>query len=298
MKYLFIIFIVFFTALSAMCQITDTKYTQRNRHDVLIAGHRGNSKFCPENTMSSYKSAMKHGVDFVETDLRPTKDGVMVFLHDLEIDRTSNGKGRITEMTLEEARQYDYGNMTWFYDIYKGEQLVTVKEGMDYFKKHNQKVLYEIKAYYCVPGTAKLVNETKPDKDLCYFMVWTLDDAKNFVSQTKEKYPLLHIAPPKEFAEAKDKDLYFQNEIASGITGMNINFYDFFNLSESDQIAYMLYAAKYKLPVACWTMDDDESINKALNYQVEGKIDGKKYTGNFWFITTNDACKGIKLRNL
>ncbi len=77
----------------------------------LIMAHRGDSANFPENTMASMESAVKIGVDLLETDVHLTKDGEFVLFHDEDIQRTTGEQGTIRERTLEELRQIDLGEM-------------------------------------------------------------------------------------------------------------------------------------------------------------------------------------------
>lgn len=63
----------------------------------------------PENTIEAFQSSKQYGVKVVEVDLGFTKEGRPVILHDLVVDRTSNGTGLIKDMTLEEAKTLDVG---------------------------------------------------------------------------------------------------------------------------------------------------------------------------------------------
>ena len=66
--------------------------------------HRGGNVETDENTMGAYRLAAKSGMQFVECDPRPTKDGVLVTMHDPTVDRTTNGKGKVGEKTLSEIK--------------------------------------------------------------------------------------------------------------------------------------------------------------------------------------------------
>lgn len=74
----------------------------------LIIAHRGGMGLWPENTLYAFERALKAGADVVELDLRPTADGEIVVIHDETVDRTSNGKGRVAELTLEELKNLDF----------------------------------------------------------------------------------------------------------------------------------------------------------------------------------------------
>lgn len=75
--------------------------------DKLASGHRGmggQGRWAPENTFAAFETAWKMGTDSIEIDVRDTLDGVPVIMHDSTVDRTTNGSGRVDEMTLEEIQ--------------------------------------------------------------------------------------------------------------------------------------------------------------------------------------------------
>lgn len=74
-----------------------------------ILGHRGAAGVCPENTLVSFRQAKADGADVLEMDVHLTKDKHVVVCHDPMVDRTTNGKGRIAQMTLAELKQLDAG---------------------------------------------------------------------------------------------------------------------------------------------------------------------------------------------
>ena len=68
---------------------------------VLLGAHRGDRKHYPENTMPAFIAAAEMGCDAIETDVRMTKDGHLVLIHDRDVERTTNATGFVDEMTLE-----------------------------------------------------------------------------------------------------------------------------------------------------------------------------------------------------
>lgn len=76
---------------------------------VDIIAHQGASGHAPSNTLESMRLAMQQGTTVLEMDIHLTKDGVVVLSHDETIDRLTNGKGYISQMTLAELRQFDFG---------------------------------------------------------------------------------------------------------------------------------------------------------------------------------------------
>jgi glycerophosphoryl diester phosphodiesterase len=79
-----------------------------SRHPFVVA-HRGASATLPEHTLASYDLALKEGADGVECDVRLTRDGHLVCVHDRRLDRTSTGAGLVSTMTLAELRELEYG---------------------------------------------------------------------------------------------------------------------------------------------------------------------------------------------
>lgn len=76
---------------------------------VLRIGHRGAAGHAPENTLASIEQAVALGCALAEVDVRRTADGSLVLLHDKRVDRTTNGKGLVAEMGLEDLRKLDAG---------------------------------------------------------------------------------------------------------------------------------------------------------------------------------------------
>jgi glycerophosphoryl diester phosphodiesterase len=74
-----------------------------------ICAHRGGMATHPENTLPAFREALRLGAHMIEFDLRLTKDGVIALMHDAKVDRTTDGTGRFSDMTLDELRRLDAG---------------------------------------------------------------------------------------------------------------------------------------------------------------------------------------------
>lgn len=75
----------------------------------IVVAHRGNSVGAPENTLESLSQAVELGADVLEFDVRVTRDGIPVILHDPDLDRTTNGHGRLEAYSFAEVRSLDAG---------------------------------------------------------------------------------------------------------------------------------------------------------------------------------------------
>lgn len=80
--------------------------TVATKTEPRIIAHRGANEFFNESTIPAYKIAAETGVDSLEIDLRMTKDGQLIAMHDETIDRTTNGKGRVSDYLLEELKEF------------------------------------------------------------------------------------------------------------------------------------------------------------------------------------------------
>jgi glycerophosphoryl diester phosphodiesterase len=74
-----------------------------------VVGHRGASADAPEHTLAAYQHAVRIGADAVECDVRMTRDGVLVCVHDRRIDQTSTGRGVVSTLTLAELERHAFG---------------------------------------------------------------------------------------------------------------------------------------------------------------------------------------------
>ena len=102
-------------------------YWTQSKDNIFVAAHRGWMEKYPENTMSAFRAALELGVDQLETDVRITKDGELVLIHDATVDRTTNGTGKVCDYTLKELRTLDAGS---------GEKIPTLTEFMELVKDH------------------------------------------------------------------------------------------------------------------------------------------------------------------
>jgi glycerophosphoryl diester phosphodiesterase len=104
----------------------------------LIMGHRGNIGKAPENTIQALEAALEIGVDFLESDVRMTRDNELVLFHDDDMERTTGEPGSVRERTLEELRQMDFGKMFTQDGVTypfrnKGMTILTLREAFEEF---------------------------------------------------------------------------------------------------------------------------------------------------------------------
>ena len=116
-----------------------------NQGNVILGAHRGDNTNFPENTMLAFQAAAAVGADSVETDVRMTKDGHLVLIHDKDVERTTNGKGLVADMTLEELRSLDAGS--WKGPEFAGVKIPRIEELLELIQGTNMFVNWELKQY-------------------------------------------------------------------------------------------------------------------------------------------------------
>ena len=93
-----------------------------------LIAHRGHSLGAPEQTMAAYEMAIRLGADMIEADVRRTRDGVLVMLHDATLDRTTDAAGAVAEQMLAEITSVDAGS--WFGPEFRGARIPTLLPGL------------------------------------------------------------------------------------------------------------------------------------------------------------------------
>lgn len=101
----------------------------------LVVAHRGLLKHAPENTLANFRACTELRIGF-EVDVRRSKDGHLVCVHDDTVDRTTNGRGAVSSLTLAELKKLDAG--TWFSPAFAGERIPTFDEVLDVIKTHGR----------------------------------------------------------------------------------------------------------------------------------------------------------------
>ena len=131
------------TSSTANCELSSL------RTSPLVIAHRGAKAVAPENTLLAFSRAMEMGANMIELDLHATRDGHVVVIHDDDLRQTTNLRGKVSELTLEEVRKADAG---------KGERVPTLQEAFELTRGKIQLYL-EIKDHKAAAETVRMVRE-------------------------------------------------------------------------------------------------------------------------------------------
>lgn len=110
---------------------------------VTLVAHRGLAPGLPENTMAAFEDVAARGVGVIEIDLRGTADGEVVIMHDDTVDRTTDGTGAVTDLTLAEIKALDAGSYAGA--DYAGAAVPTFEEALKFAQAHGIMLLLDIK---------------------------------------------------------------------------------------------------------------------------------------------------------
>ncbi len=99
---------------------------------VIAVGHRGTTRLAPENTLAAFDKAIDMGARVVEMDVRMTADGHFIIMHDARVDRTTDGRGAVSKVTLAQIKALDAGS--WFAKDYAGVRVPSLREALHHIR--------------------------------------------------------------------------------------------------------------------------------------------------------------------
>jgi len=125
--------------------------------EAFIASHRGGGATAPENTLPAISAALAAGFDYVEVDVALTADRQPVLMHDTTVDRTTDGHGRLSSLTLAQVQRLDAG--AWFHADYAGTAVPTFGEFLDVLAGTGQRAIVEFKGEWDAAAVQAAVAE-------------------------------------------------------------------------------------------------------------------------------------------
>jgi glycerophosphoryl diester phosphodiesterase len=216
---------------------------------VLIIAHRGASAYEPENTLRSVKRALELGADMVEVDVRASRDGHIVVMHDATVDRTTNGKGYVKDMTLRELKKLNAG---------LGERVPTLQEVAELISGKAQLVV-EIKVPRIEKKVLQIVKENELERDVLITSFYhpILKKVKELNSNIRTG-AIVASRPIKtaQLAMDADSDALFPKHV----------------YVDSQMVEE---AHRHDLAVYPWTVDDLNAIEPLIGMGVNGIVTNK-----------------------
>jgi glycerophosphoryl diester phosphodiesterase len=109
-----------------------------------VIGHRGACAYAPENTMASFVKAAQLNIKWVEFDVMQSRDGVPIIFHDETLERTTNGRGQVSDYSYAQLQTLDAGR--WFDPLYSGERIPSLMTVVQFLQQAKMSANVEIKA--------------------------------------------------------------------------------------------------------------------------------------------------------
>ncbi|XP_040829220.1 glycerophosphodiester phosphodiesterase 1 isoform X2 [Ochotona curzoniae] len=117
------------------------------RDRVSAIAHRGGSHDAPENTLAAIRQAAKNGATGVELDIEFTSDGIPVLMHDNTVDRTTDGSGRLCDLTFEQIRKLNPAANHRLRNDFPDEKIPTLREAVAECVKNNLTIFFDVKGH-------------------------------------------------------------------------------------------------------------------------------------------------------
>ncbi|PYI57303.1 glycerophosphodiester phosphodiesterase [Paenibacillus flagellatus] len=230
----------------------------KTNDSLMIIAHRGAAGEAPENTLAAFKLGLEQGCTGIELDVHLSKDGEVIVCHDGTLDRTTDSKGVIRDMTVDELKKADAGR--WFHEKYAGERVPLLEEVLDLVSPEVQ-INVEIKGSYggeTEPALLKLLHR-KNRLDSVFvssFDFVSLELLKSLEPNIRigQLYSI-GIAKHYRMADLIDQPLYSLHPQWSKLTGEAVR-----------------EAKERGLAVYPWTVNAEETMRQMIEFGVSGII--------------------------
>jgi glycerophosphoryl diester phosphodiesterase len=215
----------------------------------LKIGHRGAAGYEPENTLRSFSKALELGVDMVEFDIQKCATGELVVIHDHTVHRTTDGKGKVSELSFEELQKLDAG---------KGEKIPTLQEVLDLVNKRaaiNIELIDQVSAANVAACIRKNIAENGWKNDNFLVSSFYHKELKKF----KTIFPEIKIGALMEGVPVDDAK--FAEELDANSVNMSV---------ESIDAEFIQDAHRRGIKVFAYTADNADTISDMKNLGVNG----------------------------
>ncbi len=240
---------------------------------AFVAGHRGDRARAPENTMPAFEAAFASELEFVETDVQLTLDGVPVLMHDETVDRTTDGTGAVADLTLAEIRGLDAGS--WYAPQYAGTPVPLFDEFLDALAGTRKKALVELKGYWSPEGIRTVLDAVylRGVQNRVVFASFNLTTVAH-LADTAPAIPRVIIK--RDLPEDPVSLARYYGAIAILTTPNSLE-------NDPDAVTRMHEAG---FGVLVYTLNSEKRWSEALAYGVDGIVTDKPSKLDGWIATT------------
>lgn len=286
--------ITFFLFISSSCQTEKTNMSSNflteyvKENGTLITAHRGYSKVAPENTISAFEAAINAGANACEFDVHMSKDDVLVVIHDDTVDRTTEGTGKVSQLTYDYISSLDAGS--WKNLKFEGEKIPTLFETLSFLKTNETIAVLEIKDSNIVEEVLETIYETNMNESTV--IISFSKSAISKIVKTDPKIPALLLLSKNNsmFGKTDTKINNFINLAAKADTSLIGPFA--FQLDEVDSA--FLSAINYNIKNG----HNPGTLPLTLDEETIKKLHEKGYFINTWTVDNTDNMKSLLNSNI
>lgn len=215
----------------------------------LVIAHAACAGHAPENTLAGIRTALETGADAIEVDIQASADGVPMLMHDLTVDRTTNGSGDLASLTLKQLQALDAG----------GEPVPTFAQALELARGRGLLVA-EIKRPGCEAALADVIRRADALEDV---MVWSfMPPALAAMRHAEPRLPGGLLIAPRSISEWP---MLRELALRLGLQAVSV-----FHLDVSADV--VARARRSGLTVYAWTADADSDIQRLLDLGVDGIV--------------------------
>lgn len=185
----------------------------RDPSKVFVASHRADWRNWPENSLPGINSAIEMGVDIVEVDLQLTKDSVLIIMHDAKVDRTTTGKGKISDLTYDEISKMRLKNQV---GIYTRHKVPTLEEVLNLAKGRAMLNLDKADRYFDL--VYDLAKKTGTERQLIMKGRKPAQEVKDLYGDYLEEIlymPIVHLDDQKDYRQPFDGKDHPKKEVSA-----------------------------------------------------------------------------------
>lgn len=240
---------------------------------AFIAAHRGDRAHAPENTMAALEAALDSDFEFVEVDVQLSSDGAPVLIHDDTVDRTTDGAGAVSELTLDELRALDAGS--WYAPEFAGAQVPLLDEFLDALAGSRKKALVELKGHWAPEGIRTVLDAVylRGVQNRVVFGSFNLTTIAH-LARTAPAIPRVIIK--RDLPQDPVALVRYYDAIAILTTPAS--------LENDPQVVERMHAAG--LGVLLYTLNSEKRWSEALAYGVDGIVTDKPSKLDGWIAKT------------
>ncbi len=246
---------------------------EQHPRPILVTAHRGASAAAPENTVAAFQRALTAGVSAIETDIRLSRDGVPVLVHDEDLIRVAGSQAKVENLTAQELSEIDVGS--WMSPEFSDQGIPPLTWLAGQCRQHTRLVL-DLKVSDCAAAIAKALEATDFPFEQAFLCSWSDAQAAD-IRKHLPTAQLVFIEDPLVHSDAE----WLRSLALRGYNGLSLH-----HRSITPEIVANAHASG--LDVLAWTVNTDSDARRVQQAGVDGIITDGTSDGDFTTVRNTD----------